>query len=200
MALLALALLTSLHQITRPEKAGDPVVRNVTMAAQISPFALLVGAFVLDASSLDLVARYGGDELPLLYRISAVWGGRAGPLLLWAAILAVVTWFMSRDDKPAPLEVRIMHGWVAALVVLSWLLDPFAAATGSPGELHPLLQTNLMVIHPPIVFAYYSLCLATASVALAGVIRRDTAESVHAAQLHWARAGFVLGSLSLIHI
>ena len=197
MALLALALLTSLHQITRPEKAGDPIVRNVTMAAQISPFALLVGAFILDASSLDLVSRYGGDELPLLYRISSVWGGRAGPLLLWAAILAVVTWFMARDDESAPLEVRIMHGWVAALVVLSWLLDPFAAATGGQGELHPLLQTDLMVIHPPIVFSYYTLCLATASVALAGVIRRDTAESVHAAQLHWARAGFVLGSIGI---
>jgi len=197
LALLALAFLTSLHQIARPEKAGDPIVRNVTMAAQISPFALLVGAFVLDASSLDLVARYGDDELPLLYRISAVWGGRAGPLLLWAAILAVVTWFMARDDGSAPLEVRIMHGWVAALVVLSWLLNPFAAATGAQGELHHLLQTDLMVIHPPIVFSYYALCLATASVALAGVLRRETAESVHAAQLHWARAGFVLGSIGI---
>ena len=129
-ALLALALLTSAHQIARPEKAGDAVVRNVTMASQIAPFALLVGAFVLDASSLDLVARFGGDGLPLFYRISGVWGGRAGPLLLWAAILAVVTWFMAREGGPAALEVRIMHAWVLALFVLAWLLEPFAAATG----------------------------------------------------------------------
>ena len=196
-ALLALAFLTTAHQIARPEKAGDAVVRNVTLASQIAPFALLAGAFVLDASSLDLVARFGGDGLPLFYRISAVWGGRAGPLLLWAAILAVVTWFMAREGGPAALEVRIMHGWVLALLVLAWLLEPFAAATGGQGELHPLLQTDLMVIHPPVVFSYYALCLATASVALAGVLRRDSADAIHAAQLHWARAGFVLGSIGI---
>ena len=173
------------------------MVQNVTMASQISPFALLVGAFVVDASSLELVARYGSSELPLLYRVSAVWGGRAGPLLLWAAILAVVAWFMAQRDEQTSLEVRIMHGWVAALVVLSWLLGPFAAATGVQGELHPLLQTDLMVIHPPVVFSYYALCLATASVALAGVLRRDSAEAIHEAQLHWARAGFVLGSIGI---
>ena len=174
------------------------MVRNVTMASQISPFALLVGAFVVDASSLELVARYGSSELPLLYRVSAVWGGRAGPLLLWAAILAVVAWFMAQRDEQTSLEVRIMHGWVAALVVLSWLLGPFAVATGAHGELHPLLQTDLMVIHPPVVFSYYALCLATASVALAGVLRRDSAEAIHEAQLHWARAGFVLGSIGCL--
>ena len=101
-------MLTSLHQITRPEQASDTLVRNVTMASQISPFALLVGAFVVDASSLELVARYGSSELPLLYRVSAVWGGRAGPLLLWAAILAVVAWFMAQRDEQTSLEVRIL--------------------------------------------------------------------------------------------
>jgi len=121
--LLALAVATCLHQALRPEKAGDILARNVTLIAQVSPFALLVGSFVVDASSLDLVARYGGADLPLLYRISAVWGGRAGPLLLWAALLGVVTWMMAEKDKPARLEVRIMHVLVASVLLLSWLLD-----------------------------------------------------------------------------
>ena len=30
-----------------------------------------------------------------------------------------------------------------------------------------------MVIHPPLVFAYYSLCLAVASIALAGLIKAE---------------------------
>ena len=186
--LLALAVLTSLHQVMRPEKAGDLLARNVTLAAQISPFAFLVGAFVVDASSLDLVARYGGSGLPLLYRVSAVWGGRAGPLLLWAALLGVVTWMMAERDKPAKLEVRILHILVVSIILVSWLLEPFAPAGLQQGELHPLLQTDLMVIHPPIVFAYYSLCLATASVAMAGVLRRDSSEAIHESQLYWARA------------
>ena len=195
--LLALAVATCLHQALRPEKAGDILARNVSLAAQVSPFALLVGSFVVDASSLDLVARYGGADLPLLYRVSAVWGGRAGPLLLWAALLGVVTWMMAEKDKPARLEVRIMHILVASILLLSWLLDPFAAAGPQQGELHPLLQTDLMVIHPPIVFAYYSLCLAAASVAIAGVLRRDSSESIHESQLHWARAAFLVGTIGI---
>ena len=195
--LLALAVATCLHQALRPEKAGDILARNVSLAAQVSPFALLVGSFVVDASSLDLVARYGGADLPLLYRVSAVWGGRAGPLLLWAALLGVVTWMMAEKDKPARLEVRIMHILVASILLLSWLLDPFAEAGPQQGELHPLLQTDLMVIHPPIVFAYYSLCLAAASVAIAGVLRRDSSESIHESQLHWARAAFLVGTIGI---
>ena len=195
--LLALAVLTSLHQVMRPEKAGDLLARNVTLAAQISPFAFLVGAFVVDASSLDLVARYGGSGLPLLYRVSAVWGGRAGPLLLWAALLGVVTWMMAERDKPAKLEVRILHILVVSIILVSWLLEPFAPAGLQQGELHPLLQTDLMVIHPPIVFAYYSLCLATASVAMAGVLRRDSSEAIHESQLYWARAAFLVGTIGI---
>nr|MCS5626989.1 hypothetical protein [Planctomycetota bacterium] len=118
-ALLSLAVLTSLHQILRPDRGGDPMVRHVTMATQAAPFVLLVAAFFVGATTLDLVSRYGGDGLPLLYRISAVWGSRSGPLLMWAAILAVVTWFMSSDSDPIPLEVRLMHGWIALLLVLS---------------------------------------------------------------------------------
>lgn len=197
LVLLTLAVLTSLHQIMRPQKAGDVLARNVTLAAQISPFALLVGAFVVDASGIDLVARYGGAGLPLLYRVSAVWGGRAGPLLLWAALLGVVTWLMAEKEKPARLEVRIMHILVASILLISWLLDPFAPAGLQQGELHPLLQTDLMVIHPPIVFAYYSLCLATASVAIAGVLRHDSSETIHESQLCWARAAFVVGTIGI---
>ena len=197
-ALLSLAVLTSLHQILRQNRGGDPMVRHVTMASQIAPFVLLVAAFLVEATTLDLVSRYSGDDLPLLYRISAVWGSRSGPLLMWAAILAVVTWFMAADSDPIPLEVRLMHGWTALLLALSLLLGPFASSeSAARGELNPLLQTDLMVIHPPVVFTYYALCLATASVALAGVLRRDRSRDIHAAQLHWARAAFLVGALGI---
>ena len=34
--------------------------------------------------SVAYVARQSNTELPLMYRISAVWGGHEGSLLLWA--------------------------------------------------------------------------------------------------------------------
>ena len=89
--LLIFAILMSMHQIIRPEKAGLRFLKDLTTLSQNAPFLFLVFAFIIDASSLKLVTEYGGADLPILYRISAVWGGRAGPLLLFAALISIVT-------------------------------------------------------------------------------------------------------------
>ena len=190
---IAVSILWSIDKIPVDKK----MFRHVTFVAQIFPLMLLIGAFIVDADSLDLVSRFGGDDLPLLYRISAVWGGRAGPLLLWAALLGVIGWFMFDNTESNLLQVRLMHSTTAVVLVISWLLQPFAESTGAVGILHPLLQTNLMVIHPPIVFSFYSLCIAVACVSLAGLIEGRDAASVHKAQLHWARAGFLVGVIGI---
>ena len=192
-----LAVVSSLIWCFSRLPRGEPLARHTTLAAQVAPWLFLTTAFIFDFEALDLVSRYGGEELPLLYRISAVWGGRAGPLLLWAAIMGTVTWFMAGRSVSNSVEVRLMHGCTAAIIVISWILTPFAESTGWRGTLNPLLQTDLMVIHPPLVFAYYSLCLAVASIALAGLIKGHEARRVHEAQLHWARAGFLIGTIGI---
>lgn len=80
--LMLLAVGTSLLWCFTRLPAGEPLARHVTLAAQVAPFTLLMTAFIADWEALELVMRYGGSDLPLLYRVSAVWGGRAGPLLL----------------------------------------------------------------------------------------------------------------------
>ena len=192
-----LALATSLIWCFTRLPSGEPLARHTTLLAQLAPWVFLTTAFIFDFDSLDLVSRYGGTELPLLYRISAVWGGRAGPLLLWAAIMGTVTWFMSGRSVSNSVEIKLMHGFTGTIFVVSWILSPFAETTGWGGTLNPLLQTDLMVIHPPLVFAYYSLCLAVASIALAGLIKGRDAKQIHEAQLHWARAGFLVGTVGI---
>ena len=192
-----LAVVSSLIWCFTRLPAGEPLARHTTLASQVAPWIFLTSAFIFDFQVLDLVSRYGGEELPILYRISAVWGGRSGPLLLWAAIMGTVTWFMSGRSVSNSVEIRLMHGCTAAIIIISWILSPFAESTGWRGTLNPLLQTDLMVIHPPLVFAYYSLCLAVASIALAGLIQGRNARQVHEAQLHWARAGFLIGTLGI---
>ena len=177
--------------------SGVNFARHITLVAQVSPFLLLAFAFIFDLQSLDLVSRYGGADLPILYRLSAVWGGRAGPLLLWAAIMGVITWIMSGKNASNSHEVRLMHGAIVMILLASWLLSPFAKSSGFIGTLNPLLQTDLMVIHPPLVFAYYSLCMAVSSIALAGLIERRTPEYIHNSMLHWARAGFLIGTIGI---
>ena len=58
-----------------------------------------------------------------------------------------------------------MHGFTLLLLLISMTLDPFAKNQyGVPGPgLNELLQTDLMVIHPPLIFLAYSLCIALAA-------------------------------------
>ena len=197
-ALIVLAILTSAHQIARPHRGGIRIVKHTVLAAQIAPILLLLTAFIIDASSLKLVAIYGDSELPFLYKISAAWAGRAGPLLLFAGLSGLVTWLMIGTSEKIGCEIRLMNGFILGLFAISWFLDPFADSTGVfPGELNPLLQTDLMVIHPPIVFLFYSFCIATAAAALGGILEDKSAVKIHESQLHWARAAFVTGTIGI---
>jgi len=195
--LLIIAIISSINQIFRYQNAGEKLPRSIALLAQTSPFIFLVLAFIYDFSSLKLVTEYGGSDLPILYRISAVWGGRAGPLLLFAALLSTVSWFMTEKDE-LDYDVRIMHGFTLGILLISWFLAPFADSAGvTPSELNPLLQTDLMVIHPPVVFFYYSLCIATAASAMGGIISGKSAKEIHDSQLHWARAAFFAGTIGI---
>ena len=151
-----LALLVSLYVVIRPEASSQPFLRTAAMWAHASPRLLLVLSFLFEAKSLDLVSSYVGEGLPLFYRISAVWGSRSGPLLMWASMMSVIAWLMSRDTTRDSTTVRVMHLWTFLLMLISAGLRPFSPAIpGSSGEISPLLQTDLMVIHPPVVFVYY---------------------------------------------
>ena len=196
--LIFLALLVSAYLVFRPEASSDPLVRTTSMAAQSAPFLFLVTSFLIEATTLDLVSRYVGDGLPLFYRISAVWGSRSGPLLMWASMMSVITWVMSRDHMVDSMAIRVMHSWTALLLLVSAGLRPFSPAIpGSAGEISPLLQTDLMVIHPPVVFVYYSLCLATASIALSGLIMARPSKETHASMIRWARYSFLAGTVGI---
>jgi len=161
------------------------------------PFFILVGAFLVEDSSLDLVSRYVGEDLPWIFRISAVWGSRAGPLLMWSALMSAISWRMSSKSNEIPLEARIMHLFTLIILFLAAIQDPFAASGNTDGELNPLLQTELMVLHPPVVFTFYSLCMATSATALAGIIRKENPSEIHYSILSWARLSFLVGTLGI---
>jgi len=195
---LCLALIISIYLVFHPEASSNSLARSVSVAAQSAPFILLVAAFLMEARSIDLVSSYVGDGLPIMYRISAVWGSRSGPLLMWASFMGVITWIMSRNKKLDITTIRIMHFWTAILLLVSVFLQPFSASkSGIMGEISPLLQTDLMVIHPPVVFIYYSLCLATASIALSGLIRGNPPEETHHSMVPWARYSFLAGTVGI---
>src|SRR3990167_8364547 len=68
-------------------------------------FACRTAAFVNDDFSVRYVANHSNSLLPLQYKISAVWGGHEGSLLLWAFILVGWAAAVALFSRSLPLEM-----------------------------------------------------------------------------------------------
>jgi len=143
-------------------------------------FACLTYAFIANDFSVLYVAQHSNSQLPIQYRISAVWGGHEGSLLLWTFILTLWTVAVAVFSRHLPLEMVARVLGVMGLVSVGFLLfmlltsDPFerllpAALDGR--DLNPLLQDPGLVVHPPMLYMGYvgfSVAFAFALSALLG--------------------------------
>ena len=149
----------------------------VGFAALSVTFVVLAWALASGDFSYQYVANYSSHLLPWRYRLSALWVGQAGSLLLWAwmmGALALALRFLRTVD---PLLRRTAFGLVMGNVcflvaVMVFAADPMAASLTAPHEglgLSPLLQHPNMLIHPPIVFLAYATWSVPCALALAAL-------------------------------
>ena len=166
------------------------------------PFFVLVHRFVTNDLSVAVVNASGGGDMPLLYRVAATWSARTGPLLLWAGFTATLAWWWRRpmereSEAMAERRVGLLGGFAALLMLLATHLKPFASTLPGalPGELSPLLQTDLMVVHPPLVFLAYAFCLSIAATAVSSIGHEDA--GLLDRMVRQARPGFFITTLAI---
>ena len=201
---LVLAALACIVMMIWPRwRVEQPIVSLVLHLAVAAPFVALASRFITNDTSILHVALNGGEDLPLKYRFAATWAAREGPLLMWAAWMGLVAWWFGRPlasemQNTHNLRLRLMHGFTLLLLLISMTLDPFAGNPfGVKGDgLNELLQTDLMVIHPPLVFLAYSLCIALAATSLAILQYGDDAE-IDKRMLHQTRPGLLIATLGI---
>jgi cytochrome c-type biogenesis protein CcmF len=155
-------------------------------------FAALVQAFLGDDFSVLYVAQHGNTQLPLMYKISAVWGAHEGSLLLWSLILAgwmvAVATFSRNLPREMVARVLSVMGMVS-IGFLSFMLftsNPFDRVFPAPlegGELNPLLQDPGLAIHPPMLYMGYVGMSVAFSFAIAALI----GGKMDAAWARWSR-------------
>ena len=201
---LVLAALACIVMMIWPRwRVEQPIVSLVLHLAVAAPFVALASRFITNDTSILHVALNGGEDLPLKYRFAATWAAREGPLLMWAAWMGLVAWWFGRPlasemQNTHSLRLRLMHGFTLLLLLISMTLDPFAEnPLGLSGAgLNELLQTDLMVIHPPLVFLAYSLCIALAATSLAILQYGDDAD-IDKRMLHQTRPGLLIATLGI---
>lgn len=143
-------------------------------------FAALTVSFIINDFSVSYVVKNSNTLLPLAYRISAVWGGHEGSLLLWALILALwsfaVTVFSRRLPQAMLARVLAVMGMISVGFLLFMLLtsNPFDRVfppLAEGNDLNPLLQDPGLIFHPPLLYMGYvgfSVAFAFALAALIG--------------------------------
>lgn len=140
----------------------------------ITAMLILIVSFITNDLSVLYVREHSHHLLPLIYKISASWGGHEGSLLLWCLVLSswtVAFALFSGNNLPRSTYSNIIMvlgllntGFITFLFLTS---NPFKRDfPGSPivgNDLTPLLQDPGLIFHPPaLYFGYVGFAIAFA--------------------------------------
>ena len=168
-----------------------PAAQTVFLLLAIA-FTILAWSFYVNDFSVLYVADHSNSQMPVIYRLGAVWGGHEGSLLLWIFLLSTWTFLVAQLSKSLDefMVARVIG--VLGLVTTGLLL--FVLATSNPFErllpaaqdgrsLNPLLQDPGLVFHPPMLYMGY----VGFSVAFAFAIASLLSGRLDAAWARWSR-------------
>ena len=62
-------------------------------------FVILAWSFYINDFSVLYVAEHSNSQMPVMYRLGAVWGGHEGSLLLWVFLLSTWTILVAQLSK-----------------------------------------------------------------------------------------------------
>ncbi len=196
-------------EIETAKKVFSSARQAVLIAAPLSVAAilLLLTAFLVDDFSLDIVRRYSSKTLPFYYKLSALWAGSAGSLLLWSVFTLVFFALWVKGAKTDNMRFTASALSIGAGIclglsaILLFVEKPFARCLVTVDDglgLNPLLQNFWMVVHPPIVFVGYSAFVVPFVIVLAGVFAGRAGENAFYSQpQRWLLLGICFLSLGI---
>ncbi|MCL2679472.1 MAG: cytochrome c biogenesis protein CcsA [Dehalococcoidia bacterium] len=210
-AVIILAFLITIYSIasalldSRDNKYSFPPLARwgVFAAAGLLTLAvvLLLTAFLTHDFSLLYVYNYSATDTPFAYLISGLWAGNAGSLLFWCWLIAVsgavLLWRSNKSNRPLmPVALSvILFSELLFLIILIFIESPFAGLSPVPADglgLRPVLQTPLMISHPPTLLAGYALTTVPFALALAALYNRTVDETWVLTARRWAVAAWLL--------
>jgi cytochrome c-type biogenesis protein CcmF len=183
--------------------------RNALLAvlpATATATGVLVVAFVRHDFSLVYVAEHSSRSLPLAYRVSALWGGQEGSLLLWLLILAAVSFgavVLNRPllERTLPWAVPVLAAIASFFAyLLVFVSSPFA--TQAPpidgAGLNASLQNPYMLAHPPLLYLGYVGLTVPFSFAMAALLSRRLDARWLAATRRWTIVSWTCLGLAIL--
>lgn len=190
-----------------PSTAPEPSVpiarmRHAGQAFVYASFALLtacVGIILVcmlteNYSLAYVVSNYPATDSPLqpLYRVSAVWAGRQGSLLLWTWLISAFVAVQACRRRRAHEDLTLVALGVAQVIVALFVAALVFSSSNNPfmptaaeylnadgtlaskiGGMNPLLMHWAMILHPPATFIGYAAMTLPFAYAMAALITGD---------------------------
>jgi cytochrome c-type biogenesis protein CcmF len=204
MLALGLALIQGVMPIVGA-RSNDAVLMGIAVPAALSQFVFVAIAFgalaacyVTSDFSVLNVYENSNSTMPLLYRLTSVWGNHEGSMMLWVFILALFGALVAAfgNNLPAMLKAYALavQAWIAAAFHLFILTtsNPFLRIADAPFEgrdLNPVLQDPGLAFHPPLLYLGYVGFSIAFSFAIAALLEGR----IDAAWARWVRP-WVLGA------
>jgi cytochrome c-type biogenesis protein CcmF len=165
----------------RSHGAQVEALRRSTVVVALALFCALAGlgyGFVTNDYAVQYVWQYSNRDMPWIYKITAIWGGMDGSMLLWCFLVAL---FSASVALSSSRSSRVLLPWLFSFLNSSTLFfttitlfftNPFRylkTPTVMPdgNGLNPLLQNEYMAIHPPMLYlgftglaVPYAFCMA----------------------------------------
>jgi len=179
----------------------------ITTASGILLYGLIEGDY-----RLQYVAMHANKAMPLLYKITAWWGGQEGSLLFWSWILAcygAVVVFTNRKQYKTMLPWVIgvlMSTQVFFLILNNSVVPPFRVWAIGRGiiampdgqGLNPLLQTPSMAIHPPMLYLGYVGFIVPFAFAIASLITRQPGDEWIHTTRRWTLVTWLFQTVGIV--
>ena len=166
-------------------------------------FLVLELAFLRNDFSFNTVADTSSRTTPTFYRAAAVWSSQEGSLLLWAWLLSLwssLVLFLTRKRmrEVSAYATAILLGFGGFFISLMiFYATPFATTNPAPADgvgLDPLLRHPSMMIHPPMLYSGYTLCIVPLAFGMGALLARKVdAEWIRATRRFAFAAWLFLG-------
>ena len=184
MAAAFLQTLVGMGLIKQPLSLQNRLMMNIVAIHAIGLFSAMIClgySFITDDFSVLYVALNSHTDLPVQYKVAAIWGAHEGSLLLWVFLLSIwgLLLALSKKFNQQTMDLKIKSlGFIGLIsfgfiVFILYTSNPFERLFPIPVQgrsLNPLLQDPALVMHPPILYAGYVGLAVPFSLALASLI------------------------------
>ena len=172
------------------------------------------------------VSEVISNSMPLYLRITALWGGQAGSLILWSWLMSIFAFAVmlrkwDRDREFLPWVILVSMATLAFFLVISIFVEnPFTRLWSSPtgniitsmiqpagtslytppdgSGMNPLLRHPGMIIHPPMLYLGFVAFVIPYAFAMAALITGRTDDRWIHITRRWTIIAWLFLSLGLV--